>query len=181
MLGRLFKKSRNKPSVQSGSRYGIKMDAPPLPRSMKLCMHLGVSENTRKKLQKLIVDNWTLRPESLVAEFLNIMSVHQLEPKFPSEIIRIVEGRYKRNPKPDVVTKEAAAIYIRHEMNRWKMHAELQRAKALGVKRVRIRTSEDQRVCQTCRSMDRQIYPIHKVPRLPGCWDCRCYYEPIIE
>lgn len=48
-----------------------------------------------------------------------------------------------------------------------------------GVKKVRWRTEEDDRVCEICGPRDGKVYDIDKVPAKPH-WGCRCWLE-IVE
>lgn len=56
--------------------------------------------------------------------------------------------------------------------------AMIDRFKAEGVKRVMWITTPDERVCEECLAMDRQIYPIDKVPDKPHP-NCRCRLLPV--
>lgn len=55
--------------------------------------------------------------------------------------------------------------------------AVLEAYKALGVKRVRWVTQEDEKTCETCSPRNDQIYDIDKVPPKPHR-NCRCYLVP---
>ena len=49
---------------------------------------------------------------------------------------------------------------------------------AAGVKRVRVVTERDSRVCGKCNALDGKIFSIKKVP-LPQHFGCRCHVEPV--
>ncbi len=164
----------------SKSGYGIKADIPDFPKDLQLVTHLNVSEKSREKLQAFIIKHWNERPEHLVDGFLNIAVFDKVEIHFPDEIEKIARSRYKREPSPDSLRKKIAAIYIGHEKNVWLDQEKLKRAQDIGCKRVKIRTSEDARVCLAYRKHANKIYSISKAPKLPACLDCRCYYEPQI-
>ena len=55
--------------------------------------------------------------------------------------------------------------------------ATLQAFKDAGVKRVRWRTEEDEKVCKYCRPLDGKVFDIDKVPPKQH-WGCRCWFEP---
>lgn len=56
--------------------------------------------------------------------------------------------------------------------------AVLEAYKALGVKRVRWVTQEDERTCATCGPMHDKTYDINNVPPKPHR-NCRCYLVPV--
>lgn len=56
----------------------------------------------------------------------------------------------------------------------------LEEFKKLGIKKVKIRSSQDQRVCSDCKKHAGKTYTINQLPKLPICRNCRCYYEPVI-
>lgn len=49
-----------------------------------------------------------------------------------------------------------------------------------GVKKVRWKTEEDDRVCEICGPRDGKVYDIDKVPQKPH-WGCRCWLEDVKE
>lgn len=167
--------------ASSSSGYGLQVPTPHMPKGMKLCTHLSVSEVTRQNLQRFLVDHWTARPESLVAEFLEIASSGDKDPIFPNEIVDIVKSNYKREPKPESVRKKIASTYIRHEMNCWLRKADLEKYNEQGYRFASIRSAKDERVCEVCKSHDDILYEIDEIPQLPLCWECRCYYSPVVN
>ena len=58
--------------------------------------------------------------------------------------------------------------------------AVLEAYKAIGVKRVRWVTQQDERTCKTCSPRNGVIYKIDKVPPKPHR-NCRCYLKPVEE
>lgn len=56
--------------------------------------------------------------------------------------------------------------------------ATIQAFRDMGVKRVRWVATEDERICQVCKSRSGKIYDILKVPEKTH-YNCRCYLEPI--
>ena len=56
--------------------------------------------------------------------------------------------------------------------------AVLEAYKALGIKRVRWVTQEDEKTCETCSPRNDRVYPINKVPPKPHR-KCRCYLVPV--
>ena len=50
--------------------------------------------------------------------------------------------------------------------------------KDMGVKKVRWKTEEDNRVCKTCKDRNNKIYPISKLPSKPH-YNCRCWFEAV--
>ena len=53
-------------------------------------------------------------------------------------------------------------------------HATIRAFEDAGVERVRWHTSEDEKVCEECRSRDNKVYSIKKLPTKPH-WNCRCF------
>lgn len=49
-----------------------------------------------------------------------------------------------------------------------------------GVKKVMWRIEDDDKVCKYCRPLDKQVFPIDKVPPKQH-WRCRCWLEPVIS
>ena len=47
-----------------------------------------------------------------------------------------------------------------------------------GIRYVRWRTEEDERVCSVCRPRDGKVYPVEEAPP-KAHWRCRCWYEPV--
>lgn len=162
------------------SNLPIKAPTPKFPANIKLCAHLNVTEKTRLKLENLLMENWNSRSENLLEDFFNICSSDNVNPIFPGEIRELVLNRYKRAPNEESLRKKVATIYMRHELNVLRSFLEL--ADCNGkVKRVKIRTSEDGLVCPTCRKHANKTHSLEKAPVLPLCWECRCYYEPVIK
>lgn len=58
--------------------------------------------------------------------------------------------------------------------------ARLKAFKDAGVKKVRWRTEDDEKVCEVCGPRDGKVYDIDKVPPKPH-WGCRCYLEAVKE
>lgn len=58
--------------------------------------------------------------------------------------------------------------------------ARLDALKAVGVKRVRWVTQQDDRVCGDCDELDNKVFDIDKVPP-PQHIHCRCYVVPILD
>ncbi|QQE81604.1 hypothetical protein GI364_24740 (plasmid) [Alicyclobacillus sp. SO9] len=125
---------------------------------------------------------WTVRPESLVDDFLEIAFSHATKLIFPGELRETVLKHYDNPPTADALQRECAAVYVRHEMNRWRQRSDLEKwANEMGTAFVKWRTCQDERVCPVCQGYEDVLYPISKIPELPACWDCRCYYEPVVD
>ena len=147
--------------------------------SLLLCNDLNYPESLRLELDRFIRKKQHVRSEGLVAPFFDIINKAGYPLSFPSEIYDILNSRRKRGKCTD---KQVAAVYIRHEISKLQALRELENAKELGVRYIYIRTARDgDRVCQACRVHEGKRYPINMVPVLPLCWECRCYYEPVIE
>lgn len=58
--------------------------------------------------------------------------------------------------------------------------ARLDALKAVGVKRVRWVTQQDDRVCGDCDELDNKVFDVDKVPP-PQHIHCRCYVIPILD
>lgn len=168
------KKSAGWRDAARKSGYGIKIPTPTLLKQLSLCIHLTVTEATRKQLQYFLMEHWSSRSERLVDEFLRIATKDNDDLQFPDELVQLLNSYRKRGT---CSIKQIAAVYIRHELNVIARRNELERGKRLGIKKVKIRTSEDGRVCKTCKTVSRRTYNIDDVPSLPLCWECRCYYE----
>ena len=57
-------------------------------------------------------------------------------------------------------------------------YARLDAFKAIGVKRVRWQTKEDERVCEECGPLNGQIFAVEDAP-MPPHWGCRCVLIPL--
>lgn len=161
------------------SQSHVKFPRPKMSAGMKLCTHLGVSESVRKKLQTLLVQRWTARPEALVEDFLAAAHSGRMTPKFPLEIEESAATRYRGDLKG--MRKETVRIYIAHEMSMWKEAARLRQVAEINIPFVQIGTSRNQRVCQECAQHETVIYRLSEVPTLPICWNCRCIYQPLVD
>jgi len=162
------------------SNLTIKIPQPKF-SDIKLCVHLNTAEETRKKLENLLINNWSARADNLLEEFFQICSSDDVIPNFPKEIETIVLDGYKKKPNQESIKKKVATIYIRHELNVLKNSLELDKGRMVDVKKVKIRTCEDGRVCPACRKHSKKTYNLEKAPKLPLCWECRCYYELVIR
>ena len=163
------------------SNLAIKIPQPKFSGDIKLCVHLDTAEETRKKLENLLINNWSARADNLLEEFFQICASDDVIPNFPKEIETIVLDGYKGKPNQEALRKKVATVYIRHELNVLKNSLELDQGKGVGVKKVKIRTCEDGRVCSACRKHSKKTYSLEKAPQLPLCWECRCYYELVIK
>lgn len=72
-------------------------------------------------------------------------------------------------------------LYIQFIINRARAVAELNNYKSQGIKKIKISAAHDARTCMECRSKCNKAYDINKVPLLPLCWDCRCFYSPALR
>lgn len=48
----------------------------------------------------------------------------------------------------------------------------------LGVKKVMWNTAKDDKVCKICKSRNKKIYPIDRIPDKPH-YGCRCWFTPV--
>lgn len=161
------------------SGYGIKLPPPDFPIMLKICTHLDVPEKTREKLDKLLKKHYYsgVRLEGLVNEFLQITKQDEIENlQFPVELVEVLATRRGKNLKQ----KEIIAAYIRHEQSVLRTYVEITKFKELKIKEVKVRSCQDSRVCSTCQDHNGKVYKIYKSPKLPMCWECRCYYEAVI-
>jgi len=92
---------------------------------------------------------------------------------FPNEL-----SNHMRENRNNVRTADILEVYIRYQKNLVMEQETLVKARKLRVKKVKIRTCEDVRVCDVCKKHANKIYNIDKAPQIPLCWECRCYYEP---
>jgi len=125
------------------------------------------------RINKMIASN--ARAKTGVKQLAIDMETIGYEYRFPKALVKYMESEYG-----NYELKKVLEIYIRHEKFKLRNASELERAKRLDVKKVIIRSSEDARVCPVCRKHANKKYTIDKVPQLPLCWECRCYYEPQI-
>ncbi|MDR1516444.1 MAG: hypothetical protein LBS45_12195 [Synergistaceae bacterium] len=156
---------------------GIKIPIPSKQGNPPLCTHLGVPEKTRKKLENFLYRNHNARSEGLVQEFLAIAEKDGQVLSFPPEIADILNSRRKRGA---CSLKQIAEVYIRHELNVIDARETLKSCVDLDIRYVIIRTAADSRVCPVCKKRNRKRYHINRIPMIPMCWECRCYYEPVI-
>lgn len=56
--------------------------------------------------------------------------------------------------------------------------AVLEAYKEIGVKKVRWKTAEDEKVCNYCQKRDNKVYPIDKLPK-KAHYNCRCWLEVV--
>lgn len=144
----------------------------------KLCPDLNVPEKTRKKLEKLLIDESSSRSGALVDDFFLIAEEDGVSLQFPQEIYDILNSRRKRGTCTE---KQVASVYIRHEEEKLRTVSDMKKFKKMRITHVVIRTAEDQRVCPICQKHSKKKYRIDEAPVIPMCWECRCYYEPVIK
>lgn len=93
---------------------------------------------------------------------------------------RLIEGVMASSSKTKEF-KRGLSLWSRltaHEADRITDEAALKAYRDTGVKRVRWRTEEDEKVCGVCADRDRKIYPISSVSAKPHI-NCRCWLEGV--
>lgn len=172
-------KSIVKPSGGIGGIVGL---MPETTKSImeESCMDLGLNETNRIELASIIAYGsiYSDRGESIVAEFLKKVEENNIELNFPKDLINYMEN----NPrKKKYNLKDIAETYIRYYTTKAKSKSQLQQFSELGIKKVKIKTCRDQRVCIKCKKQEDVNHLVSKAPLLPLCWGCRCFYRPIIK
>ena len=71
-------------------------------------------------------------------------------------------------------------LVFRRMFQRKPWDEKLLRMRVLGIKRVRISTCQDERVCRACRKLEGKVFKIRRRMPLPACSQCRCGYSPLI-
>lgn len=95
---------------------------------------------------------------------------------------RLIEGVIAASNKT-VEFRRGLSLWSRftgHELDRVTDAATLKAFKDAGVKKVRWRTEEDDKVCETCGPRDGKVYDIDKIPPKPHV-NCRCWIESVKE
>ena len=110
-----------------------------------------------------------------VKSIADYIKEREIDYPFPKDLLE-----YMRNERDTDKIEDILEVFIRHKKNLNKDLLELNKAKKLGVKKVKIRTCQDARVCSACKKYANKTFSVNKAPKLPICWDCRCYYEPQI-
>lgn len=72
------------------------------------------------------------------------------------------------------------ARFTAHECDRVTDEATLNAFRDAGVKKVRWRTEEDDKVCPVCGPRDKKVYSIDNIPAKPHI-NCRCWLEAVKE
>lgn len=167
---------------QSGTKCGYVSQIPYITKLImeESCNDLGLDEINRSYISSIIAYGaiYSHRSERIVTDIIKFIEDKKLEINFPIELIHYVKtnSRKKKNNLKDFLK-----IYINYYVTKAKSKSELNQFKLHGIKKIIIRTSEDIRVCDECKKHEEIVYPVDKVPLLPICWGCRCYYEPQIE
>lgn len=103
-----------------------------------------------------------------------VVYTHEVERKRD----RLIEGVIAASSKT-VEFRRGLSLWSRltgHELDRITDEATLKAFRDSGVKKVRWRTEEDDKVCETCGPRDGKVYDIDKVPEKPHI-NCRCWLE----
>jgi len=98
---------------------------------------------------------------------------NDIDYEFPSDLVAYMKNKY-----PGYTLEHILEVYIRYQKFRKRDISDLDRARELNLREVKIKTSEDSRICFNCEKHANKIYKIEEVPELPLYWGCRCYYEP---
>ncbi len=140
-------------------------------------------KNDNLKNQKKLIDKMIFQEihnsrgkRVSVKEIAELIDNSKINYPFPHDLVAFMDNKYS-----DYTTKKILEIYIRHEKYKIINEADLNKAKKLGVKKVKIRTCQDSKVCNICKKHANKSYDINSAPQLPLCWECRCYYEPQIK
>lgn len=104
--------------------------------------------------------------------------------EFPRKRERLVEGIVARPKKQDIrntVKKHLPYLLLMmaHYMDTLTVDSRLDAMKRNGVQEVIWVTEEDERVCETCKALEGQIFRIDSVPHIPQHYRCRCHVEPV--
>lgn len=95
---------------------------------------------------------------------------------------RLIEGVIAASDKTKEFRRGLSlwARFTGHELDRVTDEATLKSFRDAGVKKVRWRTEEDDKVCKICGPRDDKVYDIDKVPSKPHI-NCRCWLEAVLE
>ncbi|NBI10245.1 hypothetical protein D1641_09515 [Colidextribacter sp. OB.20] len=107
-----------------------------------------------------------------------VVYTHEVERKRD----RLIEGVIATSSKT-VEFRRGLSLWSRftgHELDRVTDEATLKAFRDAGVKKVRWRTEDDDKVCPVCGPRDKKVYPINKVPDKPHI-NCRCWLEAVKE
>lgn len=107
-----------------------------------------------------------------------VVYTHEVERKRD----RMIEGVIASSSKT-VEFRRGLSLWSRftvHELDRVTDEATLKAFRDAGVKKVRWRTEDDDKVCETCGPRDGKVYDIDKVPAKPHI-NCRCWLESVKE
>lgn len=146
------------------------------------CMDLGLDEVIRLKLSSMISVGhaYGFRPEGITDEFIKKTEELNIQLNFPKGLIKYMT-EHNTKTRRNYNLKEITRTYISYYITKATSKAQLEQYKELNIKRVKIKTCKDQRVCDKCKKHDDVSYLVSKVAVLPLCWGCRCIYRPEIK
>lgn len=93
---------------------------------------------------------------------------------------RLIEGVIAA-PNKTKEFRRGLSLWVRftgHELDRVTDEATLKAFRDAGVKKVRWRTEEDDKVCKICGPKDKKVYSIDNIPAKPHP-NCRCWLEAV--
>lgn len=144
--------------------------------AMLLCG--AAPKKAHEMAEKAITDEWV--NERLTET--NLVTLYRFKTETDRKIIRAAEAMeagVNRNYEID-----KALRFWSQQLGQYAVSitddAVIQAFMDYGVELIQWVTAEDERVCNECNALDRQIFRITEIPPKPH-WGCRCKYKPVFR